>query len=104
MVDPAARITVSRGGAEDVGSRQIRLSLDEAPWATIAFGESATREIAPGRHTIRADNTLVRKTIEFDAGPGEHLRFTATNRALPGNWLFMMLGAPLLRVTLTRET
>jgi hypothetical protein len=103
MADIPARITVARGGDGDVGSRQIHLSLDEASWATIAFGESATREVAPGRHVLRADNTLLRKTIAFEAGPGEHLRFTAGNRAVPGSWLFLMLGAPLLRVILTRE-
>ena len=60
--------------------------------------EKITREIAPGRHTLRANNTLMWKTIEFDAPPGAHVHFTCINRAPRG--LYYMLAifgvAPLL--------
>jgi hypothetical protein len=98
-----ARITVTRSGEDDARQRQVHLVLDAKPWDALAYGDSATREIAPGRHTLRADNTLFRKTAEFEAAPAEHVRFTTSNREGPGTWLFMMLGAPLLYLRLSRE-
>jgi hypothetical protein len=67
-----------------VRQRQVYASLDGEPLATMLFGESVTHEIGPGSHRLRLNNTLVWKTIEFDAGPGEHVEFRFANR--PGRW------------------
>ena len=64
--------------------RQIVLSLDGSPFATLLHGESASRDIAPGRHRLRAHNTLVWKTVEFEIAGGETIRFLTVNRAGPG--------------------
>jgi len=76
----AARLTVSREASDDVGDRQILLSLDSEHWTTLLYGQSATREVPPGSHRLKADNTLFWKTVPFQAGPGEEVRFVVANR------------------------
>ncbi|MCE9613755.1 MAG: hypothetical protein K8T26_05730 [Lentisphaerae bacterium] len=98
-----ARITVARQRPDDMGLRQIILTLDGEPWTALTHGQTATRELAPGPHTLRADNTLVRRELTFTAAPGDTIRFATANREGFGTWLFMILGAPLLYLTLTRE-
>ena len=75
-----ARLVVTRDAPDDVGDRQIILSLDSEHWTTLLFGRSATREVPPGRHRLKADNTLFRKTVEFDLAPG---RGSAVRRGQP---------------------
>jgi hypothetical protein len=103
-MDPSpARLTVERTSRDDVGTRQIILSLDGEPWATLLYGQSATRDIDPGRHGLRAYNTLVWKTVEFDVTPGESVHFSAVNRAGRGTGaLIALLGVGPLYVTLDR--
>jgi len=60
-----ARLIVERTARDDVQTRQIILSVDGDPWVTLLYGESASRDIAPGRHRLRANNTLVWKTVEL---------------------------------------
>ena len=43
-----ARLVVTRDAPDDVGDRQIILSLDSAHWTTLLFGHSTTREVPPG--------------------------------------------------------
>lgn len=98
-----ARLTVERRNTDDVRTRQVVLSLDGEPLATLLFGDRVTREIAPGPHRLRAHNTLVWKTVEFEAKPGEHVRFTTVNRAgLGSTALVALLGVGPLYVTLER--
>jgi hypothetical protein len=84
-----ASITITRRDELDIKQREVFVSLDGAPLATLLFGETVTREIAAGPHRIRAYNTLVWKTIEFDAAAGERLAFRLINR--PGWGTFAML-------------
>ena len=64
---------------------------------TLLVDERVVREIAPGRYTLRLDNTLVKKTFEFDAAPGERVEYrfanTAGRFAIP--FLALMGVAPL---------
>src|SRR5678815_5523935 len=53
-----ARIVVTRDASDDVGDRQILLSLDSEHWTTLFYGQSAPRELPPGSHRLKADNTL----------------------------------------------
>jgi hypothetical protein len=96
-------LTVERAVPADVQVRQIVVTLDGEPFGTLLFGERLTREIAAGPHRLRAHNTLVWKTVEFDAAPGEHVRYVAVNRAGPGSMaLVALLGVGPLYVTLER--
>jgi hypothetical protein len=98
-----ARLTIERTSPEDVRTRQVVVSLDGEPLATLLFGERAARDISPGRHRLRAHNTLVWKTVEFDAAPNEQVRFSAVNRAGLGSMaLLALFGVGPLYVTLER--
>lgn len=102
-MDPP-RITVSRRSTEDVRQRQLVLALDGRSWATLLFGETATRELEPGPHELRVHNTLVWKTVSFEAAPGDHVRFSAVNRAGWGTYTMLsLLGVGPLYVSVTRE-
>lgn len=98
-------LTVRRTSRDDVQDRQVYLSVNGEDWATLLYGREVTREIAPGRHTLKANNTLVRRTVTFDVKPGEHVRYQCINKA---HWTAMMfmafLGAAFLTVTLVRES
>lgn len=98
-----ARLTVERTGEEDVRTRQVVISLDGERVATLLFGERTSREIPPGHHRLRAHNTLLWKTVEFDAVPHEHVRFNIVNRAgLSSIALLGLLGVGPLYVTIER--
>jgi hypothetical protein len=80
------------------------LSIDGEDWTTLYYGKEASREIAPGRHVLKANNTLVRKSVEFNVRPGEHVRYQCVNAAHWTAMLFMaFLGAAVLTVRLERE-
>jgi hypothetical protein len=76
-----ATITIARQSPNDVGIRQVFVSLDGQPFGVLVNGESVTKEVAPGEHRMRLHNTLVWKNIPLDLKPGEHARFMVTNRA-----------------------
>lgn len=103
-----ATLTVRREGAEDVGYREIYLSLDGQSIGVLRFGETITKDIEPGPHVLKASNTLFRKTASFTVQVGDHVRFLALNR--PG-WstystialVIGFLGAGPLYLSLTRE-
>jgi hypothetical protein len=92
---------VHRSSAEDVRYRQVIMSLDGEPLATLLYGQQTTREIPAGRHRLRANNTLVWKTIEFEAAPGDDLHVNIVNRAAPGMLaLVALFGAGPMYVTM----
>jgi hypothetical protein len=82
-------LTVTRTSPKDIQHRQIILTIDNEPFATLMYGESATRELAPGRHRIKAHNTLVWKTVEFDMVDGDDVRFSVANIA--GKWTYPLV-------------
>lgn len=98
-----ATVTVSRGDPADFKQRQLVVYLDGQRRGDILFGQSLTQEISPGPHRLRVSNTLVWKTVSFEAGIGEDVRFEAINR--PGKLTYPMLvfiGVGPLYVTLRR--
>lgn len=104
MTETTARITVTRRHPMDVRDRQIVLSMDGDPLATLLYGQQLTREVAPGTHSIRAHNTLFWKTQAVTLQPGEHARFIVINRAGWGTYSFLgLLGAGPLYLTFERE-
>ena len=103
-----ATISVRRQSKEDVGYREIFVSLDGEKIGVLQHGDVITREIDPGGHKLQAHNTLFWKTIEFTIGVGEHASFNAINRAGWGTYsvwaLFIgFLGAGPLYLTLERQ-
>lgn len=99
-----ARVAIARTSDDDARERQIVLSIDGATVATLLFGGTVTREIAPGRHRLRAHNTLVWKTVEFDVAAGETASFTVVNRPGRGTFgLLSLIGARPLYVEVRRD-
>src|SRR5215468_6549543 len=74
-------LTITRSMPDDLRQRGVIVTLDGEHIVELMNGESVTREISPGHHRLRADNTWNRKTIEFDAALGGHIEFQVTNRA-----------------------
>ena len=98
-----AVLTVERRDPADVRVRQVVVALDGEPFATLLFGQAATRPIPAGPHRMRLHNTLIWKNVRFDAAPGEHVRFRTVNRAGPGSMtLLALLGAGPLYITVER--
>ncbi len=100
-----ATLTVTRTDPGDVKQRQLIISLDGVRLAELMFGESLTREIQPGPHRLRVNNTLVWKTVTFEAAPGASVRFETINR--PGKLTYPMLlimGVGPLYVTIRRAS
>ncbi len=89
MSDAPSTVTVSRTMKNDVGMRDVFVSIDEGPRGRLAFGDSTSAEIAPGEHVLHAYNTLVWKHVKFEAKPGERVSFLVANR--PGKFTFSFL-------------
>jgi hypothetical protein len=99
-----AQLTVTRNHASDFQDRQVYLYVDGELWGKVKYNRPVTREIPPGRHTVRAFNTLFSHTIEIDAVAGEHVRLKCSNALGRGGWIMMVLWQiAALRVTLERE-
>jgi hypothetical protein len=81
MSGDAARVTIVRTSAADVQQRQVIVSIDEGPRATLLFGESAAFDVTPGDHVLKANNTLVWKKVPFTVAPGESIEFVIANRS-----------------------
>jgi hypothetical protein len=100
-----AQLTITRHGASDFQDRQVYLFVDEEPWGKVRYGAVVSREIAPGRHRVRAFNTLFSHTIEVEALPGEHVRVHCTNGMPTVGWLMMIfLHVTALRPRLERTS
>jgi hypothetical protein len=103
-----ARITVRRQSRDDVGYREIYVSLDGERIGILQHGDEITRETTPGRHKLQAHNTLFWKTLEFTLMVGEHASFIAINRAGFGTYSVLaffigFLGAGPFYLTFERE-
>ena len=98
-----ATITVTRTSPDDIGLREIFVSLDGESIAILENGASVTRTVAPGPHEVRAHNTLIRKRVNVDLAPGEQATLLAVNRAGRGTFsVLALLGAGPVYLTLDR--
>lgn len=69
----------------------------------LRYGMTVTRAIAPGPHKVKAHNTLFGHTVEFDAAPGETIRYRCENGLTPGGIVMVLfMGVAYLRVRLNR--
>ena len=105
VVRPDCRLTITRQSADDVGFREIFVSVDGTALGILRYGDIVTTEIAAGPHDIRAHNTLFWKTHRIVLQPGEHARFTAINRAGWGTFgMLFVLGAMPVYLTFERTS
>lgn len=102
-MDMASRLTITRSSTTDVQQRQVIVKLDGEPFATLLFGQTVTREIPPGPHRLRFDNTWVKKAVEFKVDDGEDEQFQVINRAGRFTWWMVgILGAGPMYLTIER--
>jgi antitoxin (DNA-binding transcriptional repressor) of toxin-antitoxin stability system len=100
----AATITVRRTARHDIGHREVFVALDGETIAILRHGETVVRQVPPGRHRLRAHNTLFWKTLEIELQPGEDARFVAVNRAGWGTYsVLAWIGAGPLYLSFERE-
>jgi hypothetical protein len=99
-----SKLTISRTSPDDVKQRQVIIKLDGEWIGDLMFGKSLTRTIEPGHHELRFDNTWKKKIEQFDAAPGEHLKFRVVNTTGRFTWaLVATLGAGPMYITVERE-
>jgi hypothetical protein len=100
----AANLTVTRTSSADVQQRQVIIKLDGEPLATLLYGQSATRSIEPGSHTLRFDNTWVKKSIDFQIEEGEQVTYNVINTAGRFTWwMVAALGAGPMYLKIERS-
>lgn len=96
-------VTITRTSEEDWKSRQLVVSIDGKRVGELLWGDSLMHELSAGPHTLRVHNTLVWRTVEFVAAPGEQIFYEAVNRAGASTYFLLPLfGIGPLYVTLRR--
>ena len=100
-----ARVTVRRQSKEDIGIREIYVSLDGESLAMLLPGQDVSREVPPGSHRLRVHNTLFWKTIDFTVTVGEHASFVTANRKGFGTYSFFayLIGCNVIYLSVQRE-
>jgi hypothetical protein len=103
-VIPDTTIVVSRSSPNDFQDRQIYLWIDDVPLGKIRYGQAISKNIEPGRHTVRAFNTLFTRQIAVEAAPGEEVRLNCGTGMPTVGWLMMVfLHVTYLRVWIERD-
>jgi len=100
----ATQLEIVRNHPQDIQDRPVYLWVDGEKWdGVLRYGTTFTRELPPGRHTVKVHNTLFGHTVEFDAAGGETVRFRCENGLTGGGMVMvLMMGVAYLRVRLTR--
>lgn len=99
-----AQLVITRDHPQDVQDRVVHIWIDgEKLDRPLKYGKTITRDLAPGHHTLKAHNTLFGETVEFDAEPGETIRFRCENGLSPGGIIMVLfMGVAYLKVRLKR--
>jgi hypothetical protein len=93
---PPATLTITRNTQDDVQDRWIRLWVDAKFWDVLRYGMTLSMELPPGRHRVKAGNTLNSHIMEFDAQPGEYIRLRCHNAISRGGFLsILMIGVAM---------
>jgi len=100
-----SRVTVRRQSPNDMGVREIAVYLDGERVAWLRNGEEVTVDVPPGPHTLKVDNTLFKKTLDFTVTVGEHVSFMTANYAGKATYsmLMFLFGGNLIYLLLERE-
>jgi hypothetical protein len=90
-----ATIVLSRTSPDDVGIREIYVSIDGQDVGVLRPGDRVSRQVGAGRHVVKAHNTLFRRTREVDLAAGETAEFLGVNKAGGGSMVMSILMAVL---------
>jgi hypothetical protein len=95
MEQEPATIVLSRTSPDDIGVREIYVSIDGAQVGVLRPGDTITRQVPPGHHVVKAHNTLFWRTRECDLATGETATFLGVNRPGGGSAVMALLMAVL---------
>jgi hypothetical protein len=99
-----SHVVVARNAETDVRQRQVIVSIDDGPKTTLIFGESASWELPPGPHVLKANNTLIWKKVAFESNPGDRIEFVVSNEATRFTLGFLaLMGVAPLYLTIERR-
>jgi hypothetical protein len=99
-----ATLTVDRNSPDDIQQREIVVTLDGAPIGELTYGQTVTKEIPAGSHTLLVDNTWNKRTASFTAAENEQIRFLTQNRSGRfAQFLLGIFGAGPIYVSLERR-
>ena len=76
-----AQLIVSRTLDGDCGQRQVYVDLDGQRLGNLLAGERFVQPIPTGHHVLKLNNTLVWKTLQFDAAANEVIEYRFANKA-----------------------
>lgn len=98
------RLEIVRDHPQDIQDRPVYLWVDGEKWeGVLRYGATFTRELPPGRHLVKAHNTLFGHSVDFDATAGETVRYRCENGLTGGGMVMvLMMGVAYLRVRLIR--
>jgi hypothetical protein len=100
---PDGIIEIVRDTPDDVQDRWVRIYIDDSPKEILRYGQTLRRQVAAGRHRIKAHNTLSSDTLEVDVVEGQTLRIRCSNKVAKGGVLMMLTtGFAFITVKLER--
>ena len=76
-----ATLIVNRNSPEDAQQREIRVFLDGEQIGELIYGQSVSREIGPGQHSLLVDNTWKKQSSQFTAADGDSISYLAWNHS-----------------------
>jgi hypothetical protein len=98
---PSASIEIFRDTPDDIQDRWVRLFIDDGGAEILRYGETFRTQVPPGRHRIKAHNTLSKHVIDVDVAPGQTLRVRCYNQFTKGGPLMMLtIGFAFIKVRL----
>ena len=102
---PSARLVLRRQSPRDARQRQVYASLGDDYLGMLVFGDEIARDIPPGRHALKVNNTLVWKSYDFEARPGEEISISLINYQ-PRGFMAMLavFGVGVLLLSIERDT
>ena len=99
----SAKISVSRTSPKDIKIRGLEVLLDNKTIKDLQFGETFEHEVTPGKHTLKVNNTLYNKSVDFDVQAGQTAKFNAGNYVSGlGGVAFVVVGMGPYKVFLER--
>jgi len=106
MEQEHATIVLRRTSSDDVGVREIYVSIDGKDAGVLRPGDVITKPVVPGRHVVKASNTLFRRSHEVELAPGETAEFLGINKpgggAMGMSILMAVLGVGALKLEFDR--
>lgn len=104
MEKSPVRLEIVRNHPLDVQDRPVYLWIDGEKWdGILRYGTTFERDLPAGKHHIKANNTLFSHNVDFEAAPGETVRFECENGLTGGGMVMvLMMGVAYLRVRLKR--